>query len=108
MIFMDKNAWWAWTIKNSVSVICWVALAVIFNKWWIALFGLLFMSDFKMKHKNYRICDKCGKHSPYEDSYDKAIKRAEAVGWIHYDDGNRDYCPDCQLKIYRHNLDGSV
>ena len=67
---------WAWAIKNSISVICWVILAVVFNK---------------RVHKYYRICDKCGKHSPYEDSYDNAIKRTEAVGWIHYDDGNRDY-----------------
>lgn len=105
---MDKNFAWAWAIKNSISVICWVVLAVVFNKWWIALFAVLFIGGYARVHKYYRICDKCGKHSPYEDSYDNAIKRAEAVGWIHYDDGNRDYCPDCQLKIYRQNLDRSV
>lgn len=94
--FMSKGAWWAWTIKNSISVICWVVLGIIFNKWWIALFGLLFMSDFQTKHKSYRICDKCGKHSPYADSYNDALDKAKEEGWIHCVDGNKDYCPDCQ------------
>lgn len=39
---MNKNAWWAWAIKNSICVICWTALAIIFHKWWIALFAALF------------------------------------------------------------------
>ena len=49
---MSKDVLWAWAIKNSIAVLAWVALAVIFNKWWIALFGLLFMSDLKTTHKS--------------------------------------------------------
>ena len=41
---MDKDILWAWVIKNSVALLAWVALAVVFNKWWIALFSILFMS----------------------------------------------------------------
>lgn len=42
---MNKSVWWAWAIKNSICTICWVVLAIVFNKWWIALFGLLFLSS---------------------------------------------------------------
>ena len=54
------------------------------------------MSDFQTKHKSYRICDKCGKHSPYADSYNDALDKAKEAGWIHCVDDNKDYCPDCQ------------
>ena len=65
---MNKTLIWAWAIKNSVAIIAWAALAIVFNKWWIALFGILFISDLETKYKNYKVCDKCGKHSPYADS----------------------------------------
>ncbi len=93
---MNKNIVWAWAIKNSITIIAWIVLAVVFNKWWIALFGLLFMSDIKTKHQNYRVCDGCGKHSPYADSYNEALDKAQAAGWIHHVAGNKDYCPDCK------------
>lgn len=93
---MDKSSLWAWAIKNSVSVICWTVLAVVFNKWWVALFGLLFMSELQTKYKNYRVCDKCGKHSPYADNYNDALDKAKEAGWVHDVDGNKDYCPECQ------------
>ena len=93
---MDKSSLWAWAIKNSVSVICWTVLAVVFNKWWVALFGLLFMSGLQTKYKNYRVCDKCGKHSPYADNYNDALDKAKEAGWVHCVDGNKDYCPECQ------------
>lgn len=93
---MDKNIVWALTIKNSICVICWVALAVIFDKWWIALFGLLFMSYAETTHRSYRVCDKCGKHSPYADSYNEALEKAKEAGWVHYADCNKNYCPDCK------------
>lgn len=44
---MNKSVYWAWAIKNSVCVIAWVVLAIMFNKWWIALFAILFMSELK-------------------------------------------------------------
>lgn len=95
---MNKNGLWAWAIKNSISVICWVVLAIVFNKWWVALFGLLFVSGFttEVKHRYFRVCDKCGKRSPYADNYNEALDKAKESGWIHYADGNKDYCPDCQ------------
>lgn len=93
---MNKSTYWAWAIKNSICTICWVVLAIVFNKWWIALFGALFMSELQTKHKSYRVCDKCGKHSPYADNYNDALDKAKEAGWIHYVDSNTDYCPDCQ------------
>lgn len=93
---MDRSFLWVWTIKNSVCMICWTVLAVVFNKWWVALFALLFMSDIQTKHESYRVCDKCGKHSPYADNYNEALDKAKEAGWVHYVDGNKDYCPDCQ------------
>ena len=95
---MNKGIWLAWAIKNSICVICWVALAIVFHKWWIALFGLLFMSSLQTKpiHYYYRTCDKCGKHSEYSGTKENALKNAVRSGWAHYEDGDKDYCPDCQ------------
>lgn len=96
---MNKNFLWALAIKNSICVICWAVLAIVFNKWWIALFSLLFLSSLQSSlqtKKYYRFCDKCGKHSEYADSYNEALDKAKKAGWIHVVDGNKDYCPDCQ------------
>ena len=93
---MNKDILWALVIKNSIVMIAWTTLAVVFNKWWIALFAALFMSYAKQNYKSYRVCDKCGKHSPYADSYNEALDKAKEAGWIHVIDGNKDYCPDCQ------------
>ena len=30
------------------------------------------------------------------DNYNDALDKAKEAGWIHYVDGNKDYCPDCQ------------
>lgn len=32
-------------IENSISLICFTILAIIFNKWWIIFFALLFLSN---------------------------------------------------------------
>ena len=94
----NKDVLWTCAIQNSICVICWTILAVIFNKWWIALFGILFWSSIRTKEikRFYRICDHCGKHSEYADSEDAALAKAKAAGWIHYEDGNKDYCPNCK------------
>jgi hypothetical protein len=94
---MNKNIIWAWAIKNSVCVICWTALAIIFHKWWIALFGALFLSGLSTSTNHYRVCDGCGKHSPSADGHNEALDKAKAAGWVHYVDGNKDYCPSCQI-----------
>lgn len=93
---MNKNILWAWSIKNSVCLICWTTLAIVFDKWWIALFSVFFMNELKTSYKSYRVCDKCGRHSPYADNYNEALDKAKEAGWVHYVDGNKDYCPDCQ------------
>ena len=79
-------------------VLIWGALAVLFDKWWIALFALLFVSGIQIKTKSYRVCDGCGKHSPYANSYNEALDKAKEAGWVHYVDGNKDYCPECIRK----------
>ena len=94
VINMNKSIYWSVAIKNSICVICWTALAIIFHKWWIALFGALFLTSVT-SHRYYRVCDKCGKHSPDADSYNAALDSAKAAGWTHIVDGNKDYCPDC-------------
>lgn len=98
---MNKGAWWAWAVKNSICVICWTALAIVFNKWWIALFGVLFMSSLQTEtvRKRFRTCDKCGKLSPYGDTVAEALKKAKEAGWVHYEDGDRDYCPECRKQM---------
>ena len=51
---MNKSLIWAWVIKNSIVIIAWTVLAIVFNKWWIAFFVILFMNDLdidKEKHK---------------------------------------------------------
>lgn len=95
----NKSIYWSVAIKNSICIICWTALAIIFHKWWIALFAALFLNSVSTKNNYYRVCDGCGKHSPYSDSHNEALNRAKVAGWIHYVDGNRDYCPECQKKI---------
>ena len=93
---MNKYFIWAWALDNIINIICWTALAIIFNRWWIALFAILFISGLKTHHKSYRVCDSCGKHSPYADSYDEALDQAKKAGWLHVVNGNKDYCPECR------------
>lgn len=92
---MNKDIFWSQTIQNSCAIFAWATLAVVFDKWWIAFFALLFMSYYKVAHKHYRVCDNCGKHSPYANSPDEAIDKARAAGWAHLPASNIDYCPDC-------------
>ena len=37
-------------IKNTISLTLWVVLATIFNKWWIALFSILFLTSVKKQN----------------------------------------------------------
>lgn len=48
---MNKSIMLAWAIKNSICMICWTYLAIVFDKWWIALFAVLFMSSLTTHHK---------------------------------------------------------
>ena len=94
---MNNNIYWSIAIKNSICVICFTALAIIFHKWWIILFAALFMTSYETKRNYYRVCDCCGKHSHYADTYNDALDKAKAAGWVHYVKGNKDYCPECKI-----------
>jgi hypothetical protein len=96
---MNNRMWYAVLAKNAVCVICWTILAIYFNKWWIALFATFFLSGVQTAYKRYRVCDGCGKHSPYADSYNEALDKAKEAGWVHLVDGNKDYCPKCWYEI---------
>lgn len=49
---MKRNAiWWSVAIKNAICVMCFTALAIIFNKWWIALFSILLMTNVEVKRQ---------------------------------------------------------
>lgn len=96
---LNKNTWWVYVVSNIICVICWTALAIFFNKWWIALFALLFLFTPKSVMKHYRVCDGCGKLSPYADSYNEALDKAKEAGWTHYVEGNKDYCPSCKMEF---------
>ena len=99
---MDKHLYWAWAIKNSVCIICWTALAIIFSKWWIAIFALFFMHDIRNSDKgSYRVCDGCGKYSPKGKDHNDALDKAKEAGWIHISKGNMDYCPNCQVGEFK-------
>jgi hypothetical protein len=89
----------AWLVYNSMVMMTFLTLAIKFDKWWIALFAIVFTFSLKKDYKDYRICDKCGKHSPYAASYNEALEKAKIAGWLHITDGNRDYCAECKDKI---------
>jgi hypothetical protein len=40
------------TIRNSISLICWTFLAIVFKIWWIALFSILFLVSIKGDDKD--------------------------------------------------------
>lgn len=48
---MDRTFIWAWALKNIIAILAWTALAILFNKWWIALFAILFVSDIKTTYE---------------------------------------------------------
>jgi hypothetical protein len=62
-----NKAIWAVALKNSVAIICWTFLAYHFDKWWVALFGILFLTKVKWgktmaQHENckkYVDCTRC-------------------------------------------------
>lgn len=37
-----KRLYTLYVVKNSINLICFTALAIIFNKWWIVFFSLIF------------------------------------------------------------------
>lgn len=98
---LNKSVVWACVVNNIICVVCFSTLAILFDKWWIALFAFLFFAipTPKSVMKHYRVCDVCGKQSAYADTYDDALRKAAEDGWVHINDGNKDYCPNCKIKI---------
>ena len=39
-------------IKNIIPMICFTILAIVFNKWWLSLFSVLFWSSLKIENKD--------------------------------------------------------
>lgn len=58
---MKNSSLIACCVKNSIVVICFTALAVYFNHWWIALFASFLLTSYESKRFPSRICDGCGK-----------------------------------------------
>ena len=86
------------SICNVLKVAIFAVLAVVFDRWWIVLFSLLFMSILQTVNKHRRVCDGCGKKSEVADSVEEAIKKAKQAGWKHFEGTDRDYCPECAVK----------
>lgn len=96
---MDKNNYWGFIIYNIVCIICFTILAVLFNRWWVALFVLLCLNYPKLVTKHCRVCDICGKKSTGADTPEQALSNAINDGWLHIVDGNKDFCPICRKRI---------
>ena len=43
----DDSYVWACAVKNSVALICWASLAIIFDQWWILFFAIMFQSSMR-------------------------------------------------------------
>lgn len=92
-------------IYNAVNIICFTVLAILFHKWWIVLFAALFLLIPKssLTQQRFRRCDGCGRLSESGKTAEEAIERAEKCGWLHIEDGDKDFCPDCLNQIRRNN-----
>lgn len=55
-----KVGWFAWMLYNIVVVICFTALAIYFNHWWIALFSALFIASAHYKDDDKKKEDENG------------------------------------------------
>lgn len=100
-LHLNKSDVLAYVVNNIICVVCFSTLAILFDKWWIALFAFLFFAlPSKYVKKYYRVCDECGKYSPYADSYNEAIDKATKAGWVRWKENDEweDYCPECQSK----------
>ena len=90
-------------IYNAIVIACFTALSIFFAKWWIMFFALLFLASQPLgNRKNVRICDMCHRSSESAKTYAEAIERAKRCGWLHIEEGNLDYCPDCLSKMEKY------
>lgn len=85
---------------NAIVIMCFTSLAVSFSKWWIIFFALLFLISYPSSNrKKTRICDMCYRSSESAKTNEEALERAKRCGWLHIEEGNKDYCPDCLSKM---------
>lgn len=91
-------------IYNIFNLGCFTTLAIVFDKWWIIFFALLFVLVPTRKVMHKRTCDICGKSTESYDTTEEAIKQAEKYGWIHVEENDRDFCPEC-IKEMRVNYE---
>lgn len=79
-----------------------LTLSILFNRWWVILFSLLFIHiPTTTIHSYRRICDNCGKRSKPMSTSEEALASALKDGWVHYANTNTDYCPECKSKMTR-------
>ena len=81
-------------LKNAIVMICWTVLAIVFHKWWIAFFAVLFFSNLTTKTNHYKKCDECGKRGPAGSDSNDALDKAQKEGW--YCSNDLDLCPCCR------------
>lgn len=43
---------WQVLIKNSITLICFTILAIVFNKWWLVLFSIIFWTFIERQDKD--------------------------------------------------------
>lgn len=58
-------------LRNCVSIVCFTVLAIHFDKWWIALFALLFMMTVENKKDDKKLkksCDNCKNFDIFENA----------------------------------------
>lgn len=97
----DKSTIWQWVTAEAVVLICWTVLAVVFHKWWIALFAALFTPSIKWRGDTY--CDNCGKRI-YHSDLSRREEDLRKAGWVTVlgkDGKPKDFCPDCHSAALR-------
>lgn len=96
----------AFLLYNIFNLFIFGAVAIVFEKWWIILFALLFvlLPVTTAKNKKFRICDGCGRYSESGETDTEAIIRAEKCGWTHIKETNKDFCPECVHRLKEEEL----
>lgn len=44
-----NGGWWAAMFYNAVCVVGWIVLAIVFRKWWVALFACLMTMGYRTR-----------------------------------------------------------
>ena len=94
-----SSHWISWALTQVIILIAFTVLSIIFQKWWIILFALLFTSYVKTEEKTTaRTCDKCGTFIYFKT--DNQTKEYEEAGWKRMKENGVfiDVCPNCLRK----------